>query len=181
MPFTGCHIQIDPIEDTFSRTIAGIEHQAIDIVPCYAELYTAFRRIEEKRFGAEGPGWKQLADSTVKGRERLGIGGSHPILNRTGASYEGRTGGQLRRSLTTKGAKNAVITPQVDGVFVGTKDPIAAYHQDGTDKMSARPLVDLNQADAEVFGAIVGKWLYGHQVGGSSLGNAASFVPAVGI
>ena len=155
MPRTAFTFGITPDVDTFTPTLDGIEKRAIDIVPCYQALYTAFRKIEQKRFSSEGPGWEPLKPSTVADRERQGYGGEHPILNRDGT---------LRRSLTTKGAKHAVITPMPDGVFFGTKDPIAKYHQEGTEKMVARPIVDLTEADAEVFGEIIGEHVFGYSV-----------------
>ncbi len=159
MPVTALVFGITPEVDTFTPTLQGIESRAIDIIPCYQALYAAFRKIEQKRFDSEGPGWAELKPSTVADRERQGYGGDHPILNRDGT---------LRRSLTTKGAKGAVITPMPDGVFFGTRSPIAQYHQDGTSKMEARPLVDLNQADAEVFSGIIGEYLFGFGVTGET-------------
>ena len=155
MPTTSLAFGIVPDVDTFTPTLHGIESRAIDIEPCYQALWTAFRRIEQKRFESEGPGWAALKPSTVADRERQGYGGEHPILNRDGT---------LRRSLTTKGAKDSVITPMPDGVFFGTKSKIAGYHQDGTRKMVARPLVDLTEADAEVFAGIISEWVYGYGV-----------------
>ena len=59
----------------------------------------------ERNFITEGGlvgGWQPLTEATVRGRERAGFGGAHPILQKTGA---------LRRSF--KGyvdSKKAVIT-----------------------------------------------------------------------
>lgn len=184
MPFTGLYIGITPEVDTFTPTLKAIEARALDIAPLYDALYGAFRKIEARRFSSEGPGWKELAPSTRTDRERLGAGGDHPILNRTGAPG----GGALRKSLTTKGAKDAVVTPMPDGLFMGTKSKIARYHQDGTHgagrnhkvSMPARPLVDLTQADAEVFSGIISEWLYGFKVSETTLGNSSSFVAVSG-
>lgn len=181
MPISELRIEITPDGDTFTPTLMGIEKRAIDLLPAYAAVYQAFRVIEAKRFSGEGPGWAPLAESTVAGRVRIGIDGSHPILNRSGASYEGRKGGQLRRSLTTKGAKGAVFEPQIDGVFMGTKDPIARFHQEGTSKMKARPVVDLTEADASVFGSIIGEYLYGFGVDRTLLGDSMYVADAMGL
>lgn len=167
----GLYFGIEPVVDSFTPTLDGIEERSIDIAPMYDGLYSAFRRIEQRRFQAEGPGWDELKPGTVADRERMGYDGAHPILNREGS---------LRRSLTTKGARNAVVEPLPDGLFMGTKDPIAKYHQNGTDRMAARPLVDLTEADAEVFAGIVGEWIYGYAVSESSLGNSESFVAVSG-
>lgn len=159
---------ITPDVDTLTPSLEHVEERIVNIPVLYQALWTAFRRIEERRFDREGPGWERLADSTVAERERLGIGGEHPILNRTGAPG----GGTLRRSLTTKGAKYSYIEPLPDGVFFGTRDPLARYHQDGTHgagrdhnvSMPARPLVDLTEADADVFTGIIAEWIYGDVV-----------------
>lgn len=181
MAITGLRIEITPEEDTFTPVLMGIEHRAIDLLPAYAAVYQAFRVIEAKRFSGEGPGWAPLAESTVAERVRLGIGGDHPILNRSGAKESGRKGGQLRRSLTTKGAKGAVFEPEIDGVFMGTRDPIAGFHQEGTTKMPARPIVDLTEADANVFGSIIGEYLFGYSVDRTLLGDSMYVADAMGL
>lgn len=158
-----------PGDDTFTELLEGIGVRVADIVPIYDALYSVFRKIEQRRFDKEGPGWAELAESTVAGRERLGIGGSHPILNRKGVTYRGRRGGQLRTSLTTKGAKGAIVEPIPDGLFMGTSDPLAAVHQKGTSRagrdhnvvIPARPLVDMTEADAEEFSEVVARYMFG--------------------
>lgn len=177
MPATFLQIDITPVEDTFTPELMEIQGRLIDIEPCYDALYSAFRRIEQRRFDGEGPGWKELAPSTVAGREAMGITGSHPILNRNGVTYEGEVGGSLRRSLTTKGAKYAFVEPLPDGLFMGTKHPVAIYHQMGTHgagrdhnvSMPARPLVDMTEADAEVFASIISEWVYGFEASAGEL------------
>lgn len=146
-----------PGDETFTALMDGIGVRLADIVPMYDALYATFRKIEQKRFDAEGPGWMSLAPSTVTSRG----GSDHPILNRKGLpEQKGRTGGQLRKSLTTKGAKNAVVEPLPDGLFMGTSDPVARYHQDGTQKMPARPVVDMTEADAEAFSEVISAYLF---------------------
>ena len=69
----------------------------------------------ERNFTTEGGlvgGWTPLALSTVRGRLRMGFGGEHPILQRTGA---------LRRSFySTVSSKKATVT---------SKSPYFSYHQ----------------------------------------------------
>ena len=156
MPGTSLEIGITqlPGDDTFTATMEGIGIRLADFVPVYDALYDAFRKIESARFDAEGPGWKQLAESTVASR-----GSAHPILNVTG---------RLRRSLTTKGAPGAVVEYEVDGLFMGTSDPVAHYHQDGTHgagrdhniDMVARPVVDMQEEDAVTFATILSDYFY---------------------
>lgn len=164
----GLTIAIDTIEaDCFSLWMKRLESRLVNLGPLYAELYSAFREIERKRFDAEGPGWKALAASTQINRIFLGIEGSNPILDRSGdkagrdfmGNYDGRDGGQLRRSLTTLHAKNAVFEPMVDGVFMGTKDPVAKFHQTGEGSNPERILVEATEADATTYGYIVSEFV----------------------
>ena len=69
----------------------------------------------ERNFQTEGGlvgGWQALSPSTVKGRERAGFGGAHPILQRTGA---------FRKSFYSfVDEKKAIIS---------SKSPYFVYHQ----------------------------------------------------
>lgn len=164
MPTTDFTIGITalPEDDTFTAEMEGIGVRLDTLVPVYTALYAAFRKIEQARFDAEGPGWEELAESTVAKR-----GSAHPILNETG---------KMRRSLTTAGAPGAVVEPIPDGLFMGTDMMIAAVHQHGTDRagrdhttrIPARPLVDMREQDADVFAEIVGGYVYEHGLSASA-------------
>lgn len=156
MPNTSVEVVLEPIPETFTPHIEFLMARVGDMLPAYEEVYVAFQEIEKKRFQAEGPGWSPLADSTRAERSALGIGRGSPILDRSGAPG----GGNLKGSLTTPGHKNAVFRPEVDGVFMGTSDPVAQYHQNGSDRMPARPVVDLTEADAIGFAEIIGDYLF---------------------
>jgi phage gpG-like protein len=175
MVATAFTIEIEPIEDTYTPALDWIAGRLVDIAPAYDALYATFRKIEAKRFNAEGPGWAELAPSTVAQR-----GSDHPIL--VAPDGRGRRSGQLRRSLTTKGAKGAVVEPLPDGLFMGTDDPLAKVHHKGTDragrdhttKIPARPLIDLTEADAELFGGVLSEYFYGFTATGT-LGATEAF------
>jgi hypothetical protein len=156
MPNTAVEVLLEPIPDTFTPHVEFLIARLSDMLPAYEEVYVAFQEIEKKRFAAEGPGWQPLADSTRAERSALGIGADSPILDRTGVPG----GGNLKGSLTSQGHKNAVFRPEVDGVFMGTSDPVATFHQDGTDRMPARAVVDMTEADAVVFSNIIGDYLF---------------------
>lgn len=159
---TAFTIELEPLEDTYTPALDWIAGRLVDIAPAYDALYATFRKIEARRFSAEGPGWEELAESTVAQR-----GSAHPILVAPGA--RGRKSGQLRRSFTTKGAKGALVEPLPDGLFMGSEDPLAAIHHHGTDRagrdhtthIPARPLVDLTEADAEAFSEVLVEYFYG--------------------
>lgn len=101
------------------------------------DLLDSFR----DNFTSEGGGfggwssWAPLADSTVAERARLGYGGEHPILQRTG---------QLMESLTTEGAPGNVFEVGPNSLTVGTEVYYAPFHQFGTRKMPSRPVVGLS-------------------------------------
>lgn len=118
MPTTAVDVSLIPIEETFTPHVDAIIARLADMAPAYASVYEEFLAIERRRFSAEGPGWAQLKTSTVKQR-----GSAHPILDDFG---------DLKASLTEAGHQNAVFTPEIDGVFMGTSDPIATFHQKGT-------------------------------------------------
>lgn len=166
-------IEVQPIDDTFTPMLEWIEGRMVDIAPAYEALDAVFRGIESKRFTAEGPGWEPLADSTVAQR-----GSAHPILVAPAGTYGergGRKPGQLRRSLTTKGAKGHIVEPLPDGLFMGSDDFLAAIHDKGTDRagrdhdthIPARPLVDLNEGDAELFTEVLSEYFYGFALASS--------------
>lgn len=132
-------------------------------------VYAAFLDIERRRFDAEGPGWAQLADSTLATKARRGQ--PETILEATG---------KLRDSLTDYGAAGALFVPLFgDGstaITMGTdlkpdkpgrgyEDvALAAFHQQGTTgpgnrTMPARPVIDDDTDMAVAWTAILTEWL----------------------
>jgi phage gpG-like protein len=155
MPSTAVEISLDPI-DTFTPQIDALIARMSNLLPVWPEVYKAFLGIESERFSKEGPGWKELADSTAAQRSRAGAGAYNPILDRSGAPG----GGALRKSLTEVGAPGAVFEPTPDGAFMGTSVETAQYHQHGTKRMAARPVVDMTEADAATFADIIDVYLF---------------------
>lgn len=144
-----------PEDDTFTEAMEHIGLRVSDFAPVYTALYEMFLRIESERFGAEGPGWEELADSTVARR-----GSAHPILDVTG---------ELKDAFTKKGAKHALVEPLPDGLFMGADDwVLASVHQNGTERagrdhnthIPARPIVDIQEQDAELFSDILSDYFY---------------------
>lgn len=80
--------------------------------------------------------WAPLAPSTVAERIRLGYGGDHPILWRTGA---------LGESLAIEGAAGNLSDIQDWSAAFGTQIPYGRFHQTGTRRMPARPIVGLTR------------------------------------
>jgi hypothetical protein len=163
MPTTGVWVGVEPVGVAEAQSVfSGLELRIAQWRAAIPELYVIFRRIEQRRFQDGGPGWEELAPATVQERRYEGLG-PEPILSRSGANmrYGERKGGQLRRSLTTARAKGARLRVGPDNVFMGTADPVAAYHQYGTKTMPARVLVDATEADAEMYAETISKFLMG--------------------
>lgn len=96
----------------------------------------SFYQFQERQFrsgGAEIGGWKPLAKSTLRQKARLGY--PSDILVRTG---------RLMRSLASKTTDTVEEITSRD-LRIGTGVPYAIYHQKGTKKMPARPLIALTQ------------------------------------
>lgn len=167
MPTTEVETILVPIDETFTPIVDSIAARLADMGPAYALVYDEFLDIERKRFSSEGPGWQQLKTSTVAKR-----GSAHPILHDTG---------ELEDSLTDAGHTNAVFEPEIDSVFMGTSDPVAIFHQEGTDKMVARPVVDMTEADAASFAGIIGDYLFSGPGGTVSAGGALFAAGALGL
>lgn len=70
------------------------------------------------------PEWQELAESTIKEKERLGYGPPDNPLLRTG---------EMRDSI-----KHEVMGHEA---IIGSNSPIIGYHEYGTSKMPARPVI----------------------------------------
>ncbi len=120
---------------------------AKNLQPVFDEFGQYMLRSIDRNFQSEGrpDAWKPLAPSTVRQRIRLGFGGSHPILQRSG---------KLRGGFRTQTDKSFLRI--VNNV------PYFKYHQqdDGQgNKMPRRIMVILQQRDKAEFTRIVRKHL----------------------
>src|SRR3974377_1796703 len=94
-------IQMQPLPGNqgFIDHVDGMEARTADTTGAYTALWSVFRQRGGYPFRGWGAGWAYREDHTVAERERLGIEGEPPILNRAGAEeYNGRVGGTLRNS-----------------------------------------------------------------------------------
>jgi hypothetical protein len=91
-------------EEVIQRRLDGLEARLSDMTPAWPAVLATFREIMREVFATEGASsgakWPELAESTVKDREREGFGGRHPILARTHT---------LERALTTEGGASFVV------------------------------------------------------------------------
>lgn len=149
--------------DALDAKLAGWAERFLTVSAAFGAIVEDFRGMEKRRFNAEGPGWQPLAATTVAQRERLGYGGPHPILRRTGL---------LSDSLTGQ-ADHSVVRATPTELFVGTDVPYAHWHQNGgtTDgRPPQRVIVHVDEADKARWMAILGRWVAGDLVMSSDAG-----------
>lgn len=116
------------LEEQLDRASEAFADVAVDLV----------HRTLEESFEAEqvdGEAWAPLAVKTVAERERLGYGGAHPILVRTGS---------LKRALTESSDPHQSMDIRGSGgdrsIRIGTDDPRFEWHQTGAGLYPARPM-----------------------------------------
>lgn len=117
-------------EQQVARDIIRFGEHVADPQPLWANLREMFQRIEEERFAAQGPGWAPLKEATVAVKQAKGQPAA--ILRATDA---------LMRSLTGTGT-GALFEATGDTLRLGTTDPKAGFHQQGTSRMPQRKVID---------------------------------------
>ncbi len=132
----------------YERTLARLgiaAQQFADATPAWNDIADDFAQMQQKRFDAEGPGWAALSPEYAKWKARH-FGGK-PILQRSGA---------LMASLTSRGSVVQNMSPAA--LTLGSVVPYAKYHQSGTSRMPARPLIRFEQADRQRWVKILQAW-----------------------
>lgn len=119
--------------DEVGYELLRFAERVADVSPVMEEIATQEREAAAKRFDEHGPGWAPLAESTLAAKASAGY--PPDILVATG---------ELRDSLSKLGGAHfEIVTP--DSLTMGTSDEIAGFHQDGTSRMPARPLVEQDE------------------------------------
>lgn len=135
-----------------NRTLIGTSTRVLDMRPAWQSIVDQFLAFEARQFATEGAagsgGWAPLADATIEARLARG-GQAGPVLDDTGA---------LKNSLTVKGAANQVLELTPDRMSVGTLDPKATFHQQGTSRMQARKPIDLPESTRKDFAKTAQRW-----------------------
>lgn len=120
-------INISINAEEFTKKI--VESFSFDLKETYRDIGLIFMDAISQQFETEGRnfdsvGWKPLAASTIKERQRLGF---FPI-------------NILRRRAGDAGLLGSInLSFDSDGVVIGTNVHYAKYLQEGTSKMPARP------------------------------------------
>lgn len=130
-----------PVEIRLEPPLSFIQAQSgafraalLDLQSLWSKFEDVMSAIGVERFESEGYGnWAPLADSTV--RQKAAHSWPMNILERTG---------DLKASLSDPG-RAAQTTPQ--SMTWGTDVPYAGYHQEGTPKMPARPVLEIRVED----------------------------------
>jgi phage gpG-like protein len=121
------------------RGIARFADGVTDYRPIWPVIEDDFYAQEKDQFkteGAEGgEHWKELS-AIYEGWKEVHFPGK-PILQRTGDLYA---------SLTSGTDANAVKREERKTLTLGSRIPYAIYHQKGTEKMPARPEIQLPEA-----------------------------------
>jgi phage gpG-like protein len=124
-----------PVENA----LATFEESLADQSPALGAIADDFRVMIAQQFAtegrAEGTPWAELTASTLRRRRA-----SASILYETGA---------LLRSLTEPGAAGHVEELEGYSLTLGSQLPYAGYHQSGTRRMPARPIIVLSGTRAE--------------------------------
>lgn len=123
-------------ERQLDRGISRFEEGISDYRPVWDLIYDDFLAEVKAQFeseGAHGGGrWAPLSERYARWKQKHYPG--KPILERTG---------DLKKSLTERGAPGAVFRSEPRALTMGTDVPYAIYHQTGTRKMPARQEIRL--------------------------------------
>lgn len=129
----------------FTDALDRLKSRLNDLTPLMAQIGEALLLSSQMRFetktGPDGQGWAALAAATVRDRIRRRYGGAN-ILQRTGA---------LARSLNYRAGPDRV-TVSLGGS--GNSTAYAAFHQFGTRRFPARPVLGLSAEDERIISEI---------------------------
>lgn len=130
---------------SIDSALGSLLEAAGDYREALEEISADFREMAARQFategGAEGTPWPPLAPSTARRRKV-----------KTGLLV---SSGLLARSLGARGAEGGVEETDARTLTLGTRVLFAAFHQFGTSRMSARPLIVLTAARAAKWTEIV--------------------------
>lgn len=115
--------------DAAERNLRGFAATMLDLRPFWPLVVPLFIQWMGQQFDTEGDWggepWAPLAESTIA--EKAAHGGGTSILIDTGAMR--RAAGQPQRVATPSSLTLTIVDPKI------------GYHQDGTDRMPARPVI----------------------------------------
>jgi len=131
----GLNLSFDFYGDSqLNRTLARVTEDVSDLTDAWEEMADSLLAAEQKQFSSEGSyasgGWSPLSPKYAAWKARHYPG--QPILVATGA---------LSASLTQRPFGVESIEPH--SMAIGSDNEVGGYHQNGTDKMPQRRVVEL--------------------------------------
>ena len=144
-------INSQPAEKALANFQASLADPSAD-GPALQRVADDFREMIARQFASEG-----RAEGTPWAA-RKSVGAVHELPTTQRAIHESpllvRTGA-LQRSLTVRGAAGHVERLEAQSLAIGTSLPYALFHQTGTRRMPARPIIVLSGARSERWVEIV--------------------------
>ncbi len=137
--------------DPFVAQLERFQQNFTTAEPAFEAMAEFQRSIWQRQFDQEGAytGTKWAALTPPYGRWKQRHFPGKPILELTG---------DLRESMTQRPFGIDVITD--DQMVIGTGVPYASYHQRGTEKMPARPIIEKPSfQDRRKFASILHNWI----------------------
>jgi phage gpG-like protein len=144
--------------------LTNLSDRAADFTPAFEVVVESFRRLEQKRFADNGPGWPPLADSTMN-PQNYGMPASWARGNQN-ADQILQDSGALLSSLEGGVGSYVLMTPF--SVEMGTTVPYAHWHQTGGTRLHAsgagwppqRKIVEMTAEQAVEWSGIIMDYLF---------------------
>lgn len=146
-PTLDVELRLDPGGVVFHRRFTRFISDLTDLTPAFEQMADEFNQWEEEAFAtggaSSGNAWPPLAASTA----------AHKTRRRGGQILV--ESGRLMRSLTTPNAQDAIRDITGRKMTLGTDTPYAGFHQTGTSRMPARPIIRLTAANRDRWTRII--------------------------
>ena len=152
-------------EEKVTHELRRFAARAMEPEPILYLVADALRAIEKERFAREGPGWAELADSTIE---------------RKGSSKIGVETEAMMDSLTKKGAEGSLEEVLGNVLHFGTNltdeegFPYPVVFDEGTQDgtQPARPLFDVNEGMLRMFTKSIQSYLLGLRASPRKMGDS---------
>ena len=137
-----------PGNATFTDKLMGIAARA-KTVPEFAFplVEKSFHALEAHQWASES-GWAPLTQATLDRKARGNWGDKDMV----------RTGDLAESLITGGGYGFTEITPR--SILMATNAPYAGYHQFGSDRMPARPIVTVDEKTAVAWGLVIEAYVF---------------------
>lgn len=142
-------IRLEPPLSFIQRQSGEFRRKLENLIPLWERFEVELSAIEQERFDTRGYGeWPALSASTLAQKAAHGFPLDPLIRSR-----------DLIDSLTSFGHDQSASTKGPQQFTWGTSVPYAAYHQDGTDKMPQRKVLEIRTEDRRRLEGVMVGWL----------------------